>query len=215
MAETNTITQIVCCVCKESKFLDLFPKSKDGKYGRNTTCKACRSSYLKAYKIANQEKLQEYARQRYVEKKTEYSELRKKNYQENKERYKKNAKKWAQENPDKRRVIAKRWEQENPEKRHEVQRNNRLSNPGMYAAHFKARQQRKRQAMPAWADVESIKALYRQSAWVTKITGIKHHVDHYYPLQSDIVCGLHVGANLRIIPAKVNLRKHNHFPDQE
>lgn len=215
MAETNTTTQIVCGACKESKFLELFPKSKNGKYGRNTTCKSCRSIYLKAYQEKNKEKLKEYSRNRYIEKNDEYREARKRNYQENKERYKQSASDWAKENPEKRRAIAKRWDLENPGKRSEVQKNNRIKNPGMYAAHFKARQQRKRQAMPEWADVESIKAMYRQSAWVTKITGIKHHVDHYYPLKSDIVCGLHNEFNLRIIPAKVNLRKHNHFPDQE
>lgn len=215
MAETNTTTQIVCCVCKESKALELFPKSPDGKNGRNTTCKACRSVYMKEYAAKNQQKLKEAAQKRYIEKKSEYQEKRKKHYQENKDHYKKKAKEWVEANPEKRKLIAKRWDRENPEKRSEIQKNNRLGNPGMYAAHFKARQQRKRQAMPSWADEESIKAMYRQSAWVTKITGIKHHVDHYYPLKSDIVCGLHNEFNLRIIPAKVNLRKHNHFPDQE
>lgn len=215
MSETNTITQIACYVCSESKPLALFPKLPSGKHGVGTTCKACRSVYLKKYVLENKARLKEASKQRYLDRKEEYNELNRKHYQENKESYKLRAKSWVEKNPEKRLEIARNWQANNPEKRYEIQKKNRLKDPGRYAAHFKARQQRKRQAMPAWADVESIKALYRQSAWVTKITGIKHHVDHYYPLKSDIVCGLHVGANLRIIPAKVNLRKHNHFPDQE
>ena len=215
MAETNTITQITCYVCAESKPLELFPKMPTGRHGRNTTCKACRSIYLKNYVRQNKEKLQEASRQRYIERKDEYNALARKHYAENRESYKLRAKKWVQENPEKRLEIARNWQANNPEKRYEIQKKNRLKDPGRYAAHFKARQQRKRQAMPVWADEESIKAMYRQSAWVSKITGIKHHVDHYYPLKSDIVCGLHNEFNLRIIPAKVNLRKHNHFPDQE
>ena len=215
MAETNTITQIVCCVCKESKALDLFPKSPDGRHGRNTTCKACRSVYMKAYTKANKERLAEAARKRYLENKEEYTAANKANYQKNKDAYKQRAKKWAAENPEKRKQVVRKYNNADPIRRYEKGKKHRLGNPGYYAAAYKARQLRKKQAMPSWADVKSIEAMYRQSAWVTKITGIKHHVDHYYPLKSDIVCGLHNEFNLRIIPAKVNLRKHNHFPDQE
>lgn len=215
MAEANTITHMVCCACAEAKVLDLFPKLKTGKHGRNTKCKSCIAIYLKKYYADNKEKLREYASKKYLEEKEKYVVSRKAYYEKNKEEAKRRAKEWAAKNPEKRKQVAKRYVESNPEKRYETQRNERLRNPGYYAAAYKARQLRKKQAMPVWADVKSIEAMYRQSAWVSKITGIKHHVDHYYPLKSDIVCGLHVGANLRIIPAKVNLRKHNHFPDQE
>lgn len=215
MAETNTITQMVCYVCGESKHLELFPKMPSCKNGRNTTCKSCRSEYLKKYREANSDSLKEKSAKRYIEQKEKYREANRKNYEENKEEYKRRAKEWVRKNPEKRKQVVKKWVEENPEKCYEMRRNARLADPGYYAAHYKARQLRKRQAMPAWADVQSIKAMYRQSAWVTKVTGVKHHVDHYYPLKSDIVCGLHNEFNLRIIPAKVNLRKHNHFPDQE
>lgn len=66
-----------------------------------------------------------------------------------------------------------------------------------------------------WADDDSIKTKYREAKWMTERTGILHVVDHFYPLQGEFVSGLHVPANLRVIPASVNTRKHNKMPTVE
>lgn len=67
------------------------------------------------------------------------------------------------------------------------------------------------QAAPSWVDKAQLEAIYKKCKQLSKDTGIKHHVDHIVPLKNKRVCGLHVPWNLQIIPAEVNLRKHNKF----
>ena len=70
-------------------------------------------------------------------------------------------------------------------------------------------------ATPKWANRLDIKRLYDESACTTKITGIRHHVDHIIPLRGRMVCGLHVPKNLRVVPWHVNLQKGSQMADAE
>lgn len=64
---------------------------------------------------------------------------------------------------------------------------------------------------PAWADMAEIRAVYSEAQALTRATGIEHHVDHFYPLQGQLVSGLHVHQNLQILTASENSRKGNRF----
>ena len=63
--------------------------------------------------------------------------------------------------------------------------------------------------MPAWADLNAIKAIYKKASELSKSNGIKWHVDHEIPLKHPLVCGLHNEFNLRVIPARENQSKGN------
>jgi hypothetical protein len=54
-----------------------------------------------------------------------------------------------------------------------------------------------------------ISEAYELASLRTKLTGIKWNVDHVIPINNLYVCGLHVGINLQVIPAKDNKVKRN------
>lgn len=85
-------------------------------------------------------------------------------------------------------------------------------NPHKCAALAAARRAKKKNATPKWADLKKIGLFYLEAVEKTKTTGIPHEVDHYYPLNSKVVCGLHCEFNLRVITAEENIRKHNKCP---
>lgn len=73
----------------------------------------------------------------------------------------------------------------------------------------------KLQRTPAWADLTAIRYVYERARQMTEATGIEHHVDHIYPLQGLLVCGLHVHENLQILTRSENCRKNNRHEIEE
>lgn len=85
-------------------------------------------------------------------------------------------------------------------------------------ADTKARRRKHREATPSWlsrSQKSEIRALYQAAITLTKTTGETYVVDHIYPLRSEVVCGLHVPWNLRVITHRENLLKSNSLPSEE
>jgi hypothetical protein len=103
----------------------------------------------------------------------------------------------------------KKWEGKNKDKLRESKRKWRLLNKGRVNSWCAKRRAFKKQAIPPWANKKSIEQVYKKAAELTKKTGIKHEVDHIYPLQSKYMCGLHVETNLQILTREQNRAKSN------
>jgi 5-methylcytosine-specific restriction endonuclease McrA len=83
-------------------------------------------------------------------------------------------------------------------------------------ADTKNRRRKHRQATPPWltrAQKSEMRELYKIAITMTKTTGEKYVVDHIVPLRSELVCGLHVPWNLRVITQEENLKKSNQLVD--
>ena len=104
---------------------------------------------------------------------------------------------------------ARKWRKLNPEKEKEKSRRWAAKNKWAGVAKSSRRRCAQRNATPAWADREKINTKYKERETMSRLTGIQHHVDHIIPIQSDVVCGLNVESNLRIIPSRDNQRKSN------
>ena len=133
-------------------------------------------------------------------------------YQRNKELVKERARQWRQENPEKRAEHRKRWKVKNPDKVAAEKKQYKARNPHKFNAYNGKRRAAKLLRTPKWLtadDLFIIEEAYHLAKLRTEITGFEWHVDHILPLQGKTVSGLHVPANLQVIPATINLKKSN------
>lgn len=90
----------------------------------------------------------------------------------------------------------------------------RAKNPHKIRAAGAKRRAAKMLRTPRWLSAEQlwmIEQAYELAVLRTKMFGFPWHVDHIIPLQGKLVSGLHVPANLQVIPEMVNLQKSNKF----
>lgn len=173
-----------CFKCQCVKPLSEFYRHKMMADGHLNKCKECAKLDVRSHREQNLERVLEYDRARgmlphRVKARAEYAKTDA--YKASQSRA--NAK-YRENNKDKRRTIK--------------------------LACQRSREAGKHSRTPSWLtkeDRSAIKLKYSEARWMTARTGIKHHVDHIVPLLGKNVSGLHVPWNLRVIPARENIRK--------
>ena len=117
----------------------------------------------------------------------------------NSEKVKADRKQWALDNPDKVKAKAKRYREKHPDR---------------IAARAVLSTLRRAQRLPKWLtpdDKWAMREAYSLAKLRTKLTGVVWEVDHILPLRGNFVSGLHVPANLQVIPKELNREKRNVF----
>lgn len=168
---------------------------------RGAACVACQVLAVLSWQKRNPAKTKEWMvawRDRYLRRHPEKRKLTTAEYRDrNADQISKASADYYERNRDRCAAANAAWRERNPSARSEWER---------------ARVARKLKAMPAWADREAIKKIYEEAARRTAVTGVKHSVDHFYPLQGKTVCGLHVANNLQVLTLAENLKKSRRMP---
>lgn len=121
---------------------------------------------------------------------------------------------WYAKNRQRRAEYWREWYERNRDHRAKSYAEWARENKHIVNALIAKRNAAKKQATPPWADMDLIRAFYEAASLLTEETGIRHEVDHIYPLQGEFVCGLHCEANLQILTKTDNIRKHNRMPEE-
>lgn len=96
----------------------------------------------------------------------------------------------------------------------EQQRLYRQENRHIYTAQCRKYRAALIKRLPMWVlpqELRQIVAVYKEAARLQRLTGVRFHVDHIYPLQGGKVSGLHVLGNLQILTASQNVSKGNRY----
>lgn len=182
----------VCTCCAQPKPLTDF--HKNGRSGFHSVCKPCACEKRRASRAANPELHRAADRAKYernlAKKKAAISAY----YEANKERIRKRNRERYRLKSEQIRLQTSSYRAANKDKVYEWNGTRRAA---------------LRKALPCWADRAAIRAIYAEAKRLTAETGIDHHVDHVVPLTNELVCGLHVPANLQVVTALDNLKKSN------
>ena len=206
----------ICSICDLEKPRSEFFKRLESQDGLRSDCKAChRERVEKNLSLPG--------------KRDQKNEMDRAYYEREADRINRESREWysslTEEEKTELSTRAKKYRDVNTEKLSEYRRLKRSGPDGdkvrarrradyrknkpKYVAAARARDDHVKLATPPWADLKAIEEFYVQAERLSRETGIKHHVDHIYPLVSKVMCGLHVPANLQVLPYIVNLKKGN------
>lgn len=219
----------VCCTCKEEKDHAQFFKDGRKKDGLYLVCKPCHLAKTSRWKAENKDRVAAASRARYDRKKEELlaqgrawalansdriAANRKRRYDAAPEAAIAKVRAWQEKNRDKAIAASRSSYWRNRDAALEAQRRYKAENPEILKRLYLKRQLSEKQAEPVWANQFFIAEAYHLAKLREKVCGGKWHVDHIVPLQSKLVCGLHVESNLRVIRDIENMSKGNrHWPD--
>lgn len=213
-----------CGRCSSSKPLSDFYRG-----GKAGYCIPCEKTYKRERYLANADFFKAKSREWAHDNKERKRATDKAWSTSNRERVAANQRAWVAKNPEKRKLSYTTSRARNLDayrareaayrdrRRHECNERIRLwkkKNPHKLTFYFHKRRAAILLAIPVWADLDAIHAMYVEAQRMQRDSGIQHHVDHVVPLIHPLVCGLHCEANLRVIEAEENVRKGNRWwPD--
>jgi hypothetical protein len=219
----------VCNTCNEEKGFPEFSKRASSKDGLARRCKSCDKVYKRQHYLKNKESISVKAAEYRAGNGDSIAERKRKYYQDNKEEHNLRSRQYRLDNLDKSRELSREYYRDNKE---DVNAKNKAyyydnlekskegcakwkrNNKGAVNAYCAKRRAAKLSRTPNWLteyDLFVMKEMYCHAQDLTSATGIEYHVDHEFPLQGDIVSGLHVPTNLQIITALENLSKNNSY----
>ena len=184
-----------------------------------------KAAYQKAWREANKEKLPAYKRSWYANNKEKVADSVRAYRKANKEKtvatkkayYEANKKKlnayktaWCKVNKEKVAASVRTYRKGNKEKVAARDRAWREANQDRVNAYTSRRRALKLKLIPKHlkkfpVEKQRVVDIYKLSTLISKATGVKHHVDHMWPLYDG---GPHWSGNLQIITAHENMSKH-------
>jgi hypothetical protein len=195
-----SLTHKRCSMCGVEKEITLFYTNGGRRDGYSRLCKECQKLTNKKYRAKNYEKQLEWNRT---------------SYRNNSEKVVERTNAYRRAHLDQAREYTKTHRKNNPEAVRAAERKQEILRPERFAAKTARRRSAKLNATPKWANHFFIGEAYDLAKRRTQATGFVWHVDHIVPLQSPIVCGLHVYNNLQVIPGVDNAKKSNvTWPDR-
>jgi hypothetical protein len=203
----------ICKCCNIDLSLDCFYREKDSIDGRKTVCKICTRIIDKPrrakYFSDNKEVILDKQKSYYENNKKDILSKQAEYYLNNIDNKKAYDKSYRIKTEQIRREKQSAYYQNNKDTLSERNKEWHRINKALHASYGAKRRALKRNATPWWSETDSIREVYKEARRLTELTGIQFHVDHIIPLTNLVVQGLHVIANLQILPYYENCSKSN------